>query len=63
MTILHILTVLFILIGSILPDLLFGAAQGYYMSLSMYETDGFLSGWIIHALQDAASFSTLAMLG
>jgi len=39
------------------------AVLGYYMSLSMYETEGFLSGWIIHVLQDVAIFSTLALLG
>ena len=36
---------------------------GYYMSLSMYETRGFLSGWIIHVMQDVAVFSTLALMG
>lgn len=36
---------------------------GYYMSLSMYETRGFLSGWIIHVMQDIAVFSTLALMG
>ncbi|MEN6596071.1 MAG: CPBP family intramembrane glutamic endopeptidase [Clostridiaceae bacterium] len=39
------------------------AVLGYFISLGMYETEGFLSGWIIHALQDAAIFSTLALLG
>lgn len=39
------------------------AVLGYYMPLSMYETEGFLSGWIIHVLQDVAIFSTLALLG
>lgn len=36
---------------------------GYYMALSMYETRGFLSGWIIHVMQDVAVFSTLAIMG
>jgi Type II CAAX prenyl endopeptidase Rce1-like len=36
---------------------------GYYMSLSMYETRGFLSGWIIHVMQDVAIFSTLVLMG
>jgi len=36
---------------------------GYYMSLSMYETKGFLSGWTIHVMQDVAVFSTLALMG
>ena len=39
------------------------AVLGYYIALSMYETQGFLSGWIIHFLQDVAIFSTLALLG
>ena len=35
---------------------------GWYMTRAMYETGGFLSGWIIHFLQDIAVFSTLALL-
>lgn len=50
-----------------IPGGILGAAMsgilGYYMSLSMYETDGFVSAWIIHFMQDVAVFSTLALLG
>lgn len=35
---------------------------GYYMARGMYETGGFLPGWIIHLMQDVAVFSTLALL-
>jgi membrane protease YdiL (CAAX protease family) len=37
-------------------------ALGYYMARAMYETGGFMPGWIIHFLQDIAVFSTLALL-
>lgn len=48
--------------GGLLGGALSGVL-GYFMSLSMVETEGFLSGWIIHALQDFAIFSTLALIG
>jgi len=46
------------ILGAIMSGLL-----GYYISLSIYETEGFASGWIIHFFQDVAIFSTLALMG
>ena len=36
---------------------------GWYMSRSVYEPNGFATGWIIHFWQDLAIFTTLALLG
>jgi membrane protease YdiL (CAAX protease family) len=36
---------------------------GWYMCRSMYETKGFVSSWMIHAMQDVVIFSTLFLLG
>ncbi len=41
---------------------LMSGVLGWYMTRAMYETGGFLPGWIIHCLQDIAIFSTLALL-
>lgn len=35
---------------------------GWYMLRSMYETEGFLSSWIIHFMQDLVIFSTILLL-
>lgn len=47
--------------GGILGAIMSGV-MGYFISLSIYETDGFASGWIIHFFQDVAIFSTLALM-
>ena len=36
---------------------------GWYMCRSMYETKGFVSSWMIHAMQDVVIFSTIFLLG
>ena len=36
---------------------------GWFMCRSMYETNGFLSSWIIHFMQDVVIFSTIFQLG
>jgi len=36
---------------------------GWYMCRSMYETEGFVSSWVIHAMQDVVIFSTIFLLG
>jgi membrane protease YdiL (CAAX protease family) len=36
---------------------------GWYMCRSMYETNGFVSSWIIHFMQDTVIFSTILLLG
>ncbi len=36
---------------------------GWYMSTSMYETQGFAASWLIHFMQDAVIFSTILLLG
>jgi membrane protease YdiL (CAAX protease family) len=46
------------IIGVIMSGLL-----GWYMCRSMYETQGFVSAWIIHFFQDIVIFSTIAVLG
>jgi len=35
---------------------------GWYMCRSMYETNGFISSWIIHFMQDLVIFSTIIMM-
>jgi membrane protease YdiL (CAAX protease family) len=35
---------------------------GWYMTISMYETKGFASSWIIHFMQDVVIFSTILLL-
>ncbi len=49
------------------PGGLLGAAMsgilGWFMARSMFETDGFVSSWIIHFMQDVVIFSTLCMFG
>ena len=34
---------------------------GWYMCTSMYETNGFVSAWVIHFMQDVVIFSTIIM--
>jgi membrane protease YdiL (CAAX protease family) len=36
---------------------------GAYLSTSMYETEGFVSSWIIHFMQDVVIFTTILLLG
>lgn len=36
---------------------------GWYMCRSMYETQGFVTAWVIHFFQDIVIFSTIAILG
>lgn len=36
---------------------------GWYMCRSMYETNGFLSSWIIHFMQDVVIFSSIFLFG
>ena len=38
------------------------AVLGWYMCRSMYETNGFLSSWIIHFMQDVVILSTIFLL-
>lgn len=49
------------------PSGIIGAAMsgvlGYYMCRSMYETEGFVSSWLIHFMQDVVIFSTLYLFG
>jgi len=46
------------LIGIVMSSLL-----GWFMCRSMYETEGFLSAWIIHFMQDAVIFSAVIVMG
>ena len=46
------------LLGAVMSGIL-----GWFMARSMYETDGFLSSWIIHFMQDVVIFSTLSLFG
>ncbi len=36
---------------------------GWYMCRSMYETEGLLTAWLIHFVQDAVIFSTIILTG
>jgi len=36
---------------------------GWYMSKSMFETEGFVSSWIIHFMQDLVIFCTILLMG
>ena len=46
------------MIGVLMSSLL-----GWFMCRSMYETNGFLSAWIIHFMQDAVIFSAIIVMG
>lgn len=46
------------LLGAVMSGVL-----GYFIALSIYETEGVASGWTIHFFQDVAIFSTLALMG
>jgi membrane protease YdiL (CAAX protease family) len=48
--------------GGILGAVMSGIL-GWFMARSMYETDGFVSSWIIHFMQDVVIFSTLCVFG
>ena len=48
--------------GGVLGVIMSGAL-GWYMGRSMYETEGFVSAWLIHFFQDVVIFSTVVVLG
>lgn len=41
---------------------LMSGVLGWYMSRSMYETEGFATSWVIHFMQDAVIFSTILLM-